>query len=387
MIPLQYNIRSLTRRKLTTLTTALGIGLVVFVFASALMLAAGIERTMASSGRPDTIVVLQKGSTSELSSTINASLVNVVLTMPGIKSEGGTPLATAEIVAVMAMDKVGGSGIANVQIRGVGEEAMKFRPEIKVVAGRVPKPGTDEVMIGQRIRGRFKGLELDQSFEVGGSRRANVVGVFSAGGSSQESEIWAGRESLSTWFHRDGVISSIRLKLESDAALPQFEAAVEKDKRLLLIVKREDKFYEQQSEETTTVVTALGAAIAIFFSVAAMIGALITMYSAVGNRQREVGTLRALGFSRFQILASFLMESFLLAMGGGLLGAIGSLLLGFVELSIMNYATWSEMVFTFQPSVGVIGFAITFAGTMGILGGFLPAIRASRISPIEAMRA
>jgi putative ABC transport system permease protein len=386
MIPIRYNVRSLTVRKTTTLATALGIALVVFVLASALMLSAGIRKTLSISGKPDTAIVLRKGSDAELGSSIEEPDVNLVLAAPGVKKESGTPSGIAEVVVVAAMEKVGAVGVSNVQLRGVPDNVMQFRPEVHIVAGRAPKPGSDEILIGARLRGRFKGLDLDESFDIKKNRPVTVVGVFESGGSSYESEVWVDREVLRAAYGRQGHMSSVRVHLDSAAAFDAFQVGVEEDKRLGLMAMRESAYYEKQSEGTSLFIGAMGTLISVLFSMGAMIGAMITMYAAVANRQREIGTLRALGFSRSSILGSFLLEAILLALAGGAVGAAASLAMGYVKFSMMNFASWSEIVFSFDPTPEIIVRALAFAGVMGLVGGFFPALRASRISPVAAMR-
>lgn len=388
MIPIRYNVRSLVVRKATSFATAAGIALVVFVLASSLMLSAGIKKTLGISGRPDDAIVLRMGSDAELGSVIDESSVPLILAAPGVRRDDhGRPLGAGEIVVVAALEKVGTPGVTNVTIRGVDEEAEVLRPEVHVVAGRPPRPGSDEAMVGARIHGRIRGIDLDRAFEIKKNRPVKVVGVFEAGGSSYESEVWVDRELLRQAYHRDGIVSSVRVRLESPTKFDAFRAGVENDKRLGLQAVRETAFYEKLSEGTAQLVGVLGTVVAVFFAVGAMIGATITMYAAVANRQREIGTLRALGFSRGSILSSFLLESVLLAATGGAAGALASLAMGFVHFSMLNFASWSEVVFSFDPTPTVIGTALGFACLMGLLGGLLPAVHAARTSPLKAIRA
>jgi putative ABC transport system permease protein len=387
MIPVKYNVRSLAVRKTTTVATALGIALVVFVLASALMLSEGIKRTMGVSGSPDVAIVLRTGSDAELESSLEESQVGKILSGPGVKKgDKGMPLGMGEIVVVAAMDKIGANGVSNVTLRGVRDNVMQFRPQVHIVDGRLARPGTDEVIIGKRIRGRFKGLDLEQSFELRKNRPARVVGVFEDGGSSFESEVWVDVDELRTAFGRQGIVNSVRVRLEAPEMFDAFKTQIESDKNLGFLARREPEYYERQSEGSSIFIGALGTLIAVFFSVGAMIGAMITMYSAVANRQKEIGTLRALGFSRPSILFSFLLESILLALLGGLLGAAASMAMGFVHFSMMNFQSWSEVVFSFTPTPKIVVTALVFAGGMGILGGFFPAVRAMRVSPVPAMR-
>jgi putative ABC transport system permease protein len=273
-----------------------------------------------------------------------------------------------------------------VQIRGVPENVRDFRPEATIIAGRAPAPGAAEAIIGQRIRGRFKGVDLDQSFDLRKNRPIKIVGVFSAGGSSYESEVWADIDAVRSAYGRDGVVSSVRVKLDSPSSYDGFKANMESDKQFGFATMRETEYFEKQSEGTSLFVGILGTFISVCFSVGAMIGAMITMFAAVANRQREIGTLRALGFSRRSILLSFILESVLLALLGGAVGAAASLAMGFVKFSMMNFASWSEIVFSFDPTPKIIVTSLIFAGAMGLIGGFLPALRAAFVSPVTAMR-
>jgi putative ABC transport system permease protein len=386
MIPLKYNLRSLVVRGKTTIATALGIGLVVFVLAASLMLSAGVKRTLGNAGRPDIAVVLRKGSLSELASGIEDPQVGLIKAMPGIRRNGDVPIGVGEIVVVIALEKLGASGMTNVQLRGTTEAARALRPNVQIVEGRLPTPGSDEVMVGARIRGRFRGLELGQKFELKKNRPATVVGVFEDAGSAHESEVWVDLDTMRATFGREGVVSSVRVLLETPASFDAFQAAVGQDKRLGLEAERETTFYEKQSEGTAKFITVIGALIAFFFSLGAMIGAMNTMYASIANRQREIGTLRALGFSRLSILTAFLIEGVLLSLVGGLFGILASLAMGTVKFSMMNFASWSEMVFSFDPTPEVLTTALLAALAMGLFGGFLPAVRAARVSALAAMR-
>ncbi|MFI5306090.1 MAG: ABC transporter permease, partial [Polyangiales bacterium] len=299
----------------------------------------------------------------------------------------GAPVGAGELLVVIALPKADNPAqVSNVQLRGVADNVMQIRPEVRLISGRPAKPGTDEVIIGKQIRGEYRGLQLGQRFEIKKNRSAEVVGVFEAGGSSFESEVWADIGTTRASFGREGLVSSITVVLEDKDKLDTFKNAVESDKQLDMQVLREVDYFEKQSEGTAKLVGFLGGAIVFFFSIGAMIGAMITMYGSVANRQREVGTLRALGFSRLTILSSFLLEAVLLTSLGGAIGALASLAMGFVHLSMMNQQTWSEIVFSFDPSPRVVLSAIVAGGLMGVFGGILPAVRAARVSPIAAMR-
>jgi putative ABC transport system permease protein len=386
MIPFRYNVRSLLVRRATTVAASSGIALVVFVLASALMLSEGVKKTLGSSGRRDTAIVLRKGSDAELNSGIDAPNVGLILAAPGVAKDDKGVIGAGEVIVVAAMDKIGADGISNVQVRGVTDGVMRLRPNVRVVAGKPAAPGSDEVMVGASLRGRFKGLDLGESFELRKNRPVKVVGIFSDGGSSFESEVWADLDTVRASFGREGAVSSVRARLASESAFDAFKLAVEEDKQLGFQATRETEYYEKQSEGTSIFVTALGSIIAFFFSVGAMIGAMITMYASIANRQREIGTLRALGFSRRSILFSFLLESLLLSLIGGAVGAVAAIAMSTVKFSMVNMASWSEIVFSFEPTPKIIVTSVVFAGAMGLFGGLLPAVRAARVSPVAAMR-
>jgi putative ABC transport system permease protein len=386
-IPLSYSIRSLFVRKTTTFATAFGIALVVFVLASSLMLSHGIERTLGTSGAPDRAIVLRKGSENELSSNIEQPKVGIILAAPGVKKDGPNAVGTGEVVVVVSADKLGTDGqVSNVQIRGVQPLSYTLRKELKIVEGRPAEPGTDEAVIGKGMRGRFKGMELGQSFELKKNRPVKIVGVFEANGSSFESEVWVDADTARSSFGRNGVTSSVLVQLDSRAAFDVFKNAMEHDKQLGLQAYRETAYYEKQSENTAIFIKAIGIMVTFFFSLGAMIGATITMYAAVSQRSKEIGTLKALGFSRFSILSAFVVEAVFLAFVGGAFGALCSLAMGLVKFSMMNFATWQEISFSFSPTPGILLSSMLVGGIMGFLGGLFPAIRASRLSPIAAMR-
>jgi putative ABC transport system permease protein len=388
MVPIQYNVRSLFVRKVTTIATAVGIALVVFVFAGSLMLRQGISEALTATGRPDTVIVLRKSSDNELSSAItNEALQLLRGGHPEIAQvEGGGVIG--EVVVVIAAERSDGSGnISNVVVRATPPEALKFRPEIEIVEGRAPKPGTNEVILGKGIAGRFKGMMIGGTFDLRHNRPLQVVGVFTANGTSYESEAWGDIDVVRRALGREQGVSSARVRLTSPSAFDAFRTSVEDDKRTSLKVLREADYFEKQSGALSGFLSGMGIAFAIMFSVAAMLGAAITMNGAVAGRSREIGTLRALGFARRSILTSFLLEALLLAVIGGVIGSICVLALSFVSFPVMNFATFSEIVIRFHATGSVFVKSLIFSGVMGLIGGLVPAIRAARVSPVEAMRA
>lgn len=386
MIPIKYNVRNLVVRKRTTAAAALGLALVVFVFACALMLANGIERTLGRAASPDVAIVLRKGSDNELTSSIEDSQVNLVVAQASQVGASKKPTGVGEVLVVILLDKVGVDGVSNVTVRGVTEDALAFRPSAKIVEGRAPNPGSDEVLVGSSIRGRFKGLEIGESFELKKNRPMKVVGVFSDGGSAFESEVWADVHAVRQSFGRNASVSSVRVRLDSPSKFDAFKALVEQDRQLGLIAMRESDFFEKQSQATGIMLKVLGGLVAFFFGIGAMIGATITMNAQVAGRSREIGTLRALGFSKSSILFSFLLESLVLSLAGGAIGVIFAFAMKAVKITMINAGSWSEIVFGFEPTPLILVAALLLSAVMGLFGGLLPAVRAARVSPASAMR-
>ena len=384
MVPFQYNARSLMVRRVTTFATAFGITLVVFVFAATLMLGEGVDRALATAGRPDNVIVLRKGSDAELASAITNDTLGLLRGPAQVAQAAGV---IGEVVVVVTAEHADGSGVSNVLVRGTPADGIAFRPELKIVSGRAPKPGTNEVIVGKAISRRFKGIGPDDSFDLRRNRPLQVVGEFSSEGTSYESEVWGDLDFIRTSLGREGVVSSVRIRLNSPADFDAYRQTIETDKRFSMKVMREADYYNKQSQATAGFLKGMGFSVAILFAIAAMIGAAITMNGAVANRSREIGTLRALGFSRWSILWSFLFEAMVIAVIGGAIGSVLVLLLSLVSFPVMNFQTFSEIVINFRATPEVFIRALVFSGIMGLIGGLFPAIRASRVSPIEAMRA
>jgi len=389
MIPITYNIRSLLGRRATTGAAIFGIALVVFVLSSALMLGEGIRKTLAMTGADDRAIVLRKGADGELSSGIEQANIAVIGAAPGVKTDAGGPMVVGEVVLVVAMKKLGGdgTGVSNVSIRGTPDSVWSFRPNAKVIEGKKPSPGSNEVVVGARVFGNFAELsQMNGTFELKKNRPVKIVGIFEDGGSSFESEVWGDLDTVRQAFGREGSVSAVRAQLVSVSAFDDFEEVVESDKRLGLDAMRESDFYKDQGQDTGSFITVLGSVISFFFAAGAIIGAMITMYASVAHRQKEIGTLRALGFPRRTILASFLLESTIIAILGGVIGTVGSMAMSTAKFSMMNQASWSEIVFSFTPTGMTVGVALIVSGVMGLVGGFLPAVQAARMQPVQAMR-
>jgi len=387
MIPFRYNLRSLMVRKATTFATALGIGLVVFVFAAVKMLGTGIDRTLVASGRADTAIVLSKGAQAELGSSILQNQVDKIAHMAGVAMNGNEPIAQSEMVVVVTLPKKGTNGVANVTMRGMPKGWLKFRTEARIIAGKEPEPGTRQVVVGKALRGRFAGVQLDQSFAMVENQPFDVVGVFEAGGGSLESEIWGDLDVMRGIFDRPGLVSSVHARLMTPGSLQTFKDALQNETTTREYeVERETVYYEKQANGLGQFISIIGNIIAYFFAIGAMIGAIITMYGSVANRQKEIGTLRALGFSKLAILFAFVLEAMVLAFIGGVIGSLGALAMTMVKFSTMNFASWSEVVFRFVATPATLLWSVVFAVVLGLIGGLLPAIRAARMSPIKAMR-
>jgi putative ABC transport system permease protein len=383
-IPFMYSFRNLWTRRLTTVLTASGMALVVFVFASILMLAEGLQKTLVDTGSYDNVVVIRKAAVSEVQSSVERLQASIVETQPevAIGSEGQRLLAK-ELVVLITMPKRGSDKPSNVVIRGISESSMSLRPQVKLMEGRMPRSGSSEIIAGQSIAKRFKGGGVGETLRFA-MRDWTVVGVFDAGNTGFSSEIWGDVDQLMQSFRRP-VYSSIIFKLRDSSEFGKVKERIEGDPRLTLEAKRETRYYKDQSEMLAKFLRILGISLTIIFSLGAIIGAMITMYAAVANRTSEIGTLRALGFQRSSILTSFILESLLLGFSGGLVGLFLASFLQLFTVSTMNFQTFSELAFTFSLTFEIIYLALLFALVMGFVGGVLPAVRASRMNIVEAL--
>lgn len=384
-IPYSYSFRNLWTRRLTTVLTASGMALVVFVFAATLMLAEGLRKTLVDTGSYDNVVVIRKSAQTEVQSGIDRSQAAVVETQPEVAIAGGERLAAKEIVVLISLPKRGTGKPSNVIIRGVGETSLRMRPQVKVVEGRMPRPGSAEIMAGASIAKRFQGGGIGETLRFG-MRDWTVVGIFDAGSTGFSSEIWGDADQLMQAFRRP-VYSSMIFKLRDPTEFARVKERLESDPRLTLEAKREITFYADQSEAMAKFLRILGVTLTIIFSLGAVIGAMITMYAAVANRVTEIGTLRALGFQRGSILAAFILESLFLGLLGGGVGLFFASFMQLLTISTMNWQTFSELAFTFTLTLGIIGKSLVFSLVMGFVGGLLPAFRAARMNIVDALRA
>ena len=386
IIPLSYNLRNLRARRTTSILTVLGLALVVFVFVAVLMLARGLEIALVSTGSDDNVIAVRKGSGVEVSSAVDRYAANVLKVQPEVLTQpDGTPFAAGEVVVLITLPKRSDGLTSNLTVRGVSENSLRMRPQVRLIRGRLWRPGAAEVIAGKALAKRFRGCGLGEAVRFG-MRDWTVVGVFDAEGSGFESEIWGDADLLMPAFRRP-VFSSVTLRLRDPSSFEAMKARIESDPRTIVNLSREKQYYADQSKSLATFIRIMGLAITLIFSLGAMIGAMITMYAAVSNRTAEIGTLRALGFSRRSILFCFLIESFMLATLGGVLGVAAGALMQYVTISTTNFSTWSEVAFGFAltPDIAVKGMA--FALTMGLAGGFLPAVRASRLNLLQSLRA
>src|SRR5271169_1685279 len=346
-IPFSYSMRNLLTRRLTTLLTASGMALVVFVFASILMLAEGLKKTLVETGSYDNVIVTRKGSNSEVQSGVDRKSASITETQPEIAMGlNGQPLAAKELVVLINLPKRGSNKPSNVVIRGTTENSLLLRPQVKLAAGRMPRPGSSEIMAGKSIARRFKGGGLGETLRFG-MRDWQVVGIFDAGNTGFNSEIWGDVDQLMQAFRRNAY-SSVTFKLGDPAGFEKVKERIENDPRMTVESKRENIFYEEQSKVMAKFLRVLGLSLTIIFSIGAVIGAMITMYSAVANRTSEIGTMRALGFQRANILTSFLIESLLLGFIGGCAGLFFASFMQLITISTMNFQTFAELAFSFS---------------------------------------
>ncbi|MEO8156469.1 MAG: ABC transporter permease [Betaproteobacteria bacterium] len=386
VIPYSYTVKNLGARKLTTALTAAGMALVVFVFATVLMLQEGLKKTLVDTGSPDNVVVTRRSAGTEVQSGIDRVQAAVVESQPEIAyGTDGRARVSKEMVVLITLLKRDSGKPSNVIIRGVGPQGRDLRPQVRIVQGRMFRAGSSEIIAGSGIAARFRGAGAGEQLRFG-MRDWTVVGIFDANNSGFDSEIWGDVEQLMQAFRRP-VFSSLVLKLNDPARFEGFKQRIESDPRLTVETKRESVFYAEQSEVLANFIGYLGLTLSVIFSIGATIGAMITMYASVASRTAEIGTLRALGFRRSGILAVFLLEALLLGLIGGGIGLILASFMQFLTISTMNWQSFSELAFSFRLNPAIIAKSLAFALFMGLLGGFLPAARASRLNIVDSLRA
>jgi len=386
-LPLSYSMRNLWTRRLTTALTAAGMSLVVFVFAAILMLAQGLQQTLVQTGTPGNIVVIRKGSNTEVQSGITRSQAAIVETDPSIATgSSGERLVTKELLVLITLEQRRTSKRGNVSVRGVSlPVSMDLRSQVKLIEGRLPRPSSFEIFAGKGVATRYQGGRLGETMYFG-SQQWKVVGIFDAGNTSFSSEVWGDVEQLMQTFRRP-TFSSVLFRIKDLSQLENMSKRLENDPRLTLEAKQETQYYLEQSRTMATFLRVLGISLTVIFSLGAIIGAMITMYSAVANRITEIGTLRALGFQKNSILIAFLIEALLLGLIGGIMGLFFASFTQLITVNTANFQTLAEVAFSFTMTPGIIISGLLFSLIMGFVGGVLPAFRAARVNIVDSLRA
>ncbi len=385
-VPFSYIARNLWVRRVTTLLTAGGMALVVYVFATVLMMSEGIRSTLVATGQADNVMVLRKGAGAEINSGIGRSQAAILSTLPGIATDAaGQALISAEPVVLINLPKRATGKPSNVTVRGTSATGLQLRPGLRLVEGRMFRPGTSEIIVGRSTAAGFAGIDIGGTLRFAG-RDWLIVGRFDAGGSGFDSEIWGDAEQMLQAFRRN-VFSVVVFRLADSGLFEATKTRIDDDPRLALEAKPEIRFYAEQSEALSTFINILGLSLAVIFSIGAVVGAMITMFAAVASRIAEIGTLRALGFRRGAVLTAFMVESMLLATLGGLLGLAAASGMQAVDVSTTNFQTFSELAFRFVLTPSIALQAMVFALAMGLVGGFIPAWRAARLQIVDCLRA
>jgi ABC-type lipoprotein release transport system permease subunit len=383
-IPLIYNVRSLLHRPLTSLTTALGVGLVVLTFVGMLALANGFRATLVSTGRADNAFILRKGADGEISSGIDREHAAILKSLPEVaRTADGRALASADVYVVVSKPRLNGTE-THMPVRGVGPEVFEVRDRVEIVAGRLFTPGRAEVIVGRGMVGRMRDVGIGEKLRFG-QQEFTVVGHFAADGSVFESEVWGDAEELMTVF-RGPVYQSVALRLTSAEAIESLRARIAADPRLQVDVKPEQQFFAEQSGMLTTVLRFLAFFVTAIMAVGAVFGAINTMDALVAARTREIALLLTLGFKPRSVMASFLLEALLVALAGGVLGCLLALPINGIQTSTTNWQSFGEVTFAFRITPRILLQGMAFAAVIGVLGGLLPARRASREVVAAALR-
>jgi putative ABC transport system permease protein len=385
-VPFSYIARNLWVRRVTTALTAGGMAMVVYVFATVLMMSEGIRSTLVATGQTDNVMVLRKGAGAEINSGIERGQAAILSTLPGIATDAaGQALISPEPVVLINLPKRSNGKASNVTVRGTSAVGLQLRPGVKIVEGRMFRPGTSEIVVGSSTARGFAGIDIGASLRFAG-RDWLIVGRFDANRSGFDSELWGDAEQMLQAFRR--VAYSVVVFRLADAGLfDTTKDRIEADPRLALEAKPEVRFYAEQSEALATFINILGLSLAIIFSIGAVVGAMITMFAAVASRIGEIGTLRALGFRRGAVLTAFLLESLLLATLGGVVGLAAASGMQAVDVSTTNFQTFAELAFRFVLTPTIAVQAMVFALAMGVVGGFIPAWRAARLQIVDCLRA
>jgi putative ABC transport system permease protein len=385
-LPIRYNIRNLGQRWKVTLLAIFGIALVVAAVVVIASMSAGFQAALRSTGTDNNAIVTQRGSLSELTSWIAIGYAQTIMTDPRIaRDSNGTPLASCEIVIISNKPKKTDGQPTNITMRGVTPEAFKVRNGIKLVEGRMFEPGLFEVIVGKKIADRVVGLNIGDVVKVQ-RKEFKVVGLFTADGSSFESEMWGDYNAMGPAVGRNGGCESLTVRLTNPSVLSAFDKDLRANPQMQVQADSERVYYENQAGGIATALKILAAFVGIVMGIGAVFGAMNTMYAIVSQRTREIGTLRALGFSRFSILLSFVMESVLLALVGGILGCLLAVPMNGFTAGTGQTQSFSELAFAFKITPQIVLVGLIFAALMGFVGGLLPAVRASQMPITKALR-
>jgi putative ABC transport system permease protein len=384
-IPIRYNIRNLKLRKGLTIMTSLGIALTVTTAIFLMALLAGLDRAFVTSGDAQNVLVMRKGSQAELSGGFDASLFPTLKTLPGIaKDSHGEPMASGEWVVVIVLPRADGTGEVNVTVRGMMPDGLELRPKVKIIEGRWFNQGQREVVVSESIKKRFAHANIGDTLQFG-KGPWTVVGVFDAGGSAYESEIWGDVNQMASDFDRQGGFASAYLRATDPVSADALKHRVSDDQRLKLEGMLETEYYAKQTSSGAPI-KYIGWVVAVIMAIGSSFAAMNTMYAAVAYRSREIATLRVIGFSRPSILTSFVFESVLLSLLGAALGIVLMLPFNGMATGTSNSVTFSEIVFSLRMTPVVVGVAIAFAIIMGLFGGMAPAWHAARRDILAALR-
>jgi putative ABC transport system permease protein len=382
------NLRNVPQRMGTSLVVVIGIAGVVGVLVSVLAMAEGFRHTLASTGRPNRVIMLRAGSDAELSSGVPRDQATLLANLPAVRRDAeGRPLASAELVVMVDLPRRGQTDPNNVPFRGVQPAALSIRDEVRVVDGRPFERAVREVIVGRKAAQQFAGLEVGSKIAFRDSDW-KVVGVFTSGGDVHESEIWADAEVAQSAFRRQGFQSvTATLADGSDAGLAALETAIKRDPRFSISVLREPAYYAKQAGVLSKLISVLGYTVAAFMAVGATFGALNCMYSAIASRQVEIATLRAIGFGGAPVVVSVMIEALLLSLiGGAVGGTLAYIYCDGATLSTLNFNTFSQVAFDFRVTPALLAQGFVWALLIGLAGGLLPAVRAARLPVTVALR-
>lgn len=385
-IPISYNLRSVRERWVSAMVAILGIAGTVGVFVATVSIYLGFQATLVASGSPDNAIVLRSGSTNEMDSSVTLEQVHVIQDAPGIARSASGPLVSPEVVVIRNFPMRSTGTDANVQVRGVSPMVRDVRPQVKVTEGRFFETGRYELLVGRSAARTYTGLELGNTVRFGGATW-KVVGIMDSGGSAFDSEVWADNHILNQVYHYPEDLSrSVTVRLSSPQALQTLKDSLTADPRMQVGVTREVEYYGNQSLRLRTMIVWLGGMVVVIMGIGAIFGALSTMYSAVAERGREIAAMRAIGFGGASVVTSFMIESLLIALLGGLVGCVAVLPLNGFTASTMNMQTFSHLAFAFKITPPLLGIGIGFALLMGFFGGVFPAARAARRPVAAALR-